>query len=459
LLLALVLVACALAPAAAAAAERYNVLLICSDDMRPALGCYGDAVARSPRLDQLAARAVRFDRAYCQYPLCNPSRTSFLTGRHPVTTGVLDNQAYFRAAHPDWVTLPEHFRRHGYATLRTGKIFHGGIDDRGSWDVGAEPDGATPPRQPTTAAERQQRVRRSDAIVVLPGDGATHNDYKTRQRAIELLGQHADKPFFLAVGFTKPHSPPTAPQSFFDLFEPAGMRLPKHFAARPQVGPGHPAAALTSNGDLFVNRPASQDEARAVLEAYYASVAWTDYNVGAVLDELDRLGLREKTVVVFWGDHGYHLGEWGKWSKHGSLYEVGTRVPFLIDAPGAAAAGSVVAKPVQSLDLFPTLCQLCSLDPPAGLEGASLAPLLADPAAAWDRPAYSVAGSRQKLGVAVRTERYRYAEWNAGRDGAMLFDEQADPDEQTNLVDDPALAAIRDQLQKLAREHAAKLVP
>jgi iduronate 2-sulfatase len=417
-----------------------------SDDMRPELGCYGHPVVKSPSIDALAKSGVRFDRAYCQYPLCNPSRTSMLTGRHPTTTGVLDNTVYFRDAHPDWVTLPQHFKANGYATLRTGKIFHGGIDDARSWTEGAEPAA----KKEAKKLDPKERQKRSDRIVVLDGDGESHGDYKTADRAIQFLRDNKGKAFFLACGFTKPHSPPTAPKKFFDRYDATALKLPANFAARPTVPDGFPKASLRQNGDLFIGRDATEEEARKVLQAYYASVSWTDWNVGRVVAELDKLGLRESTVIVFWGDHGYHLGEMGKWSKHGSLFEVGTRVPLIVAAPGAKAKGAA-AVPVQALDIYPTLCELCGLKPPAGLEGHSLVPLLADTAAKWDHPAFSVAGNAKNLGVAVRTAKYRYAEWAGGKQGAMLFDESADPHELKNLADDPKHRETRESLARLAR--------
>lgn len=440
----------AAAPAPAADGKKLNVLFLMSDDMRPDLGCYGHPMAQSPNIDALARAGVRFDRAYCQYPLCNPSRTSLLTGRHPTTTGVRENTTYFRDAHPDWVTLPQHFKNDGYASLRTGKIFHGGIDDPDSWTEGGEAK-----KKEAAKVDPKQRQAQSDRIIVLQGDGESHGDYKTGDRAIELLRKYKDKPFFLACGFTKPHSPPTAPQRFFDLYDAAKIRLPRDFAPKPTVPEGFPARSLTPNGDLFIGRDASEDEARKVTQAYWASLSWTDWNVGRVVAELDKLGLRDNTVVLFWGDHGYHLGEKGKWSKHGSLFEVGTRVPLVVAAPGAKGNGRAALPPVQTLDLYPTLCELCGLKTPAGLEGRSLVPLLNDPSAAWDHPAYTVFGTGKRLGVAVRTDKFRYVEYDGGSAGVMLFDEEADPSESKNVADDPKYAKVRAELSALAHKHAA----
>ncbi|HYP51928.1 MAG TPA: sulfatase, partial [Pyrinomonadaceae bacterium] len=341
-------------------AKRYNVLFISSDDLRPDLGAYGHALARTPNIDRLAARGVRFDRAYAQYPLCNPSRASLLTGRHPTTTGVMDNNKYFRALRPDTVTLPQHFKQNGYATLRAGKIFHGGIDDEPSWTEGGEPvnpaivnrgtnnqQPAQPAGRPTDPDESEgvtaglSRAAASDRIVVLKGEGESHGDYKTATRAIEYLERYKGRPFFLAVGFVKPHSPPTAPQKFFDLYDPARITLPPDFAERPAPPEGFPEPSVPRrNADLFIGRDASPAEAREMIRAYYASTSFMDAQVGRVLDALERLGLRDNTVVVFWSDHGYHLGEKGKWSKAYSLFEVGTRVPLLIAVPRGRAQSS-----------------------------------------------------------------------------------------------------------------------
>jgi arylsulfatase A-like enzyme len=432
--------------------KKLNVLFLMSDDMRPELGCYGHRSVKSPNIDALAKTGVRFDRAYCQYPLCNPSRSSMLTGRLPTTTGVLDNRIWFGAAHPDWVTLPRHFKDNGYAALRCGKIFHGGIDDADAWTEGGEArkfDGAEAPMPKVAGKDRQAQ---SDRIVTLEGDGQAHNDYRTADRAIAYLKKYRDKPFFLACGFTKPHSPPTAPRTFFDLYDPAKIPLPKDFAAKPTVPAGFPRRCLTPNGDLFIGRDATEDEARKVIQAYWASLSFTDWNVGRVIAELDRQGLRENTIIIFWGDHGYHLGEKGKWSKHGSLFEVGTRVPLIVCVPKTKQSGTSASKPVQAMDIYPTLCALCGLKPPSGLEGHSLKPLLDDVAASWEHPAFSVFGNAKRLGVAVRTERYRYVEYDGGAAGVMLFDEAADPSESKNLADDPKLAKVREELAALDRK-------
>lgn len=442
----------------AAAAERPNVLFFLVDDLRPELGCYGHPQVKSPNIDGLAKTGVRFERAYCQYPVCNPSRTSLLTGRYPTATGVMDNNTWFGTAHPDWVTLPRHFKNNGYASLRTGKIFHGGIDDVEAWTAGGEQrsfQGAT-----SNTKRPPNRQQLSDRIVALEGDGRSHNDYKYADRAIEYLREYHDKPFFLACGFTKPHSPPTAPQKFLDMYSHTPVELPIDFAARPAALPGFPPASITPNGDLFIQRDASPDQAREMTRAYWASLSWTDWNIGRVLAELDKQGLRKKTIIVFWGDHGYHLGEKGKWSKHGSLYETGTRVPLIVAAPDKAGNGQSSPRVIETLGIYPTLCELCGVTAPTGLQGESFAKLLDDPQAPSSRPAVSVYGKNDKLlGATIRNERYRYAEYDEGRAGVMLIDEQADPREQKNLADDPQFKSIRDQLAGQLHKQLPPLTP
>jgi arylsulfatase A-like enzyme len=426
----------------AADAPKYNVLFLAVDDLRPELGCYGNRLVQTPQIDALASTGVRFERAYCQFPLCNPSRTSMLTGRHPTTTGVLDNTLYFRNAHPEWVSLPQHFQASGYVTARTGKIFHGGIDDTAAWTIGGEERRAAKTRP-------KQNPANSDRIVKLEGDGEMHGDYRTATRAVELLEELQAKPFFLAVGFTKPHSPPTAPARLFELYDPAKSPLPPDFAALPTVPAGFPEASVPPrSGDLFIGREASAQAAREMISAYYASLTFTDVQVGRVLAALDRLKLRDRTIIVLFGDHGYHLGEKGKWSKHGSLFEVAARVPLIVCLPGAAA-GKSSPRTVQLLDVYPTLVELCGLPAMSGLEGQSVAPLLKDPQAAWPHPAYIVCKSGPAFGRSVRTERWRYSDWDEGAAGAVLFDEVADPHETKNLAGDPAFQETVAELKAL----------
>ena len=464
--------------------RKFNVLFLMSDDMRVELGCYGSMFhARTPNLDALAKAGVRFDRNYCQFPLCNPSRASLLTGRPPTKTGVLGNRTDFRSIHSDWTSLPQLFKENGYVSYRAGKIYHGGIDDPKAWTETGDSGGPTDdgrgapvgrtmvipstnaPPQPTNAPavlpQDLSRAAYSDRIVILDGNGEDHGDYHTADRTIEHLRKYKDQPFFIACGFVKPHSPPTAPQRFFDLYDAKKIKLTPDFAAWPAVPPGFPSAAIRKrNADLFIGRGASEAEAREVIRAYIASISWVDWNVGRVIAELDRLGLRDNTIIVFTVDHGYQLGEKGKWSKAGSLFEMGTRVPMLMAVPGAKGNGQSCYRIVESLDIYPTLVELCGLPQPAGLEGKSLVPLLNNPKAQWDRPAYSVWSEDGSTlhGVAVRTEKWRYAEYGPdGKNGAMLLDPHADPFEMKNLANDPQHAKVCAELSTLTRQYAANL--
>jgi arylsulfatase A-like enzyme len=448
----LVLTFASASPADDPPVRKLNVLFIAVDDLNTRLGCYHQPLVKSPNIDALARTGVLFQRAYCQFPLCNPSRTSLLTGRYPTTTQVMDNTRWFRSDRPDWVTLPQHFRAHGYVTARTGKVFHGGLDDIQSWDEGGEPHNPPPPRTPQ---ENERRREQADRWLAVEGEGENQPDYRTASRAIRLLEQYRQRPFFLAVGFVKPHVPLIAPRKYFDLYDAAEISLPPDFAPKPTVRAGVPATALTPNGDLFIGREATDAAAREAIAAYYASVSFMDAQVGRVLEALDRLGLRERTVIVFFGDHGFHLGEKGKWSKHGSLYEVGTHVPLIIAPPNLKTAGQACSRTVELIDIYPTLAELCGLPTQAQLQGQSLVRLLNDPQAAWEHAAYSFARHGRIVGRSVRTQRYRYTKWDQAGQQAELYDHDTDPHELVNLANDPQHAATQEMLQRLLAQAGA----
>lgn len=433
------------ATAALAQAKRKpNVLFFAVDDLNVRLGCYG-APVRSPNIDSLANRGVRFERAYCQYPLCNPTRSSLLSGRRPPTTGIWENLTWFRKRMPDVVTLPQHFRQSGYVTAQTGKIFHGGLDDDKAWDIGGTPLREPQPRTPTEQAERQKQA---DRWVDVADAGDSQPDYRTATRAIELLKQlkKQEKPFFLAVGFVKPHVPLIAPVKYFNLYDPEAIALPVDYAPKPTGDP----PAYRANFDLFIRREATPELARQAIAAYYAATSFMDAQVGRVLDALDRMGLRDSTVISLFGDHGWHLGEKGMWSKM-TLFEVALRAPLIVSVPGLRLAGEACSRIVEFVDLYPTLVEACGLPIPQGLEGRSLAPLLKKPWAKWNKPALSYLKRGEVLGVSVRTERYRYTEWDQGRKGAELYDHGRDPHEAYNLAQDPKHAQTVAKLKPLLR--------
>ncbi len=453
--------------------QKYNVLFIIADDLRPELGAYGVEGIKTPNIDALARRATRFNRAYTQYPVCNPSRSSFLTGRYPTETKVLNNNDYFRRIDPSTVTLPQHFKNNGYVTLRSGKIFHGGIDDQVSWTEGGEPTDpnitergnpnfrptrpaqSDPAQTPSPTAGVNTADRGSDRIVVLEGDGENHGDYRAATRAVNFLEKYKEQPFFLAVGFVKPHSPPTAPKKFFDLYDVNKIPLPVDFGTTPKALPGAPEISISPrNADLFIGRESPPDLSREMKRAYWASTSYMDAQVGRVLEALDKNGLRDNTIVVFFGDHGYHLGEKGKWSKAYSLYELGLRVPLLIAVPGQKAESS--KRVVELLDLYPTLAELCGLPKPERQSGASIASLVKKPNEKWDRHAYSVTVYGKSFGRSIRTSKWHYVEWDDGKSGSMLYAVEDDPHELKNLSNDPKYASVVSEMKAILAKKPAR---
>lgn len=431
-------------------APRWNVLFIVADDLNNDLGCYGNPVVKSPNIDRLAASGVRFDRAWCQYPVCNASRTSFLSGRRPDTTGVIDNSTPPRTHLKDAVMLPEHFRRNGYTTIKVGKIFHTGdaFEDPRSWDtdIRETKEAKNPPES--------QIIEKGEGVVLNAKDEDTWDGFVAR-KAAALMEQAArdGKPFFVAAGFRRPHTPYIAPKKYFDLYPPEKL------TPRPEP-PEHvkniPPIALTYNlGSERLPEP----RRRPVMSAYYASVSFMDAQVGVLLDTLDRLKLRDRTVVVFLGDHGYHLGEHGGlWHKM-TVFEEAARVPLIVAAPGKKPG--VSPRLVELVDLFPTLAELCGLPKPDGLEGLSFVPLLGWPGQPWKKAAFTVvshAGKVKggaeldptKLGRTVRTERWRYTEWFDG--SVELYDHDTDPHEFANLAHAPNNAATIAELKRMVAD-------
>ena len=473
-------VALAVVPAARAA-DRPNVLFIATDDLNMNVGCYGNTIVKTPNIDRLAARGVRFDKAYCQYPFCNPSRASMLTGQRPDTIGVYDLQTNLRSTSPNVVTLPQLFRQNGYFTARVGKIYHYGVpreigtdgmDDPASWDYTFNPRGRDKIEEDKihvlTRGTGSTTIGFAMAWLDMDGGDDEQTDAIGVTHAIDLLEkQQRDKPFFIGMGFFRPHTPFVATKRWFDQYPLNKIRLPDV-----------PAGDLKDIPDIALtirppNYGLSEKDLKDCVRGYYAAIGALDAQIGRLMAALDRLKIRDKTIIVLWSDHGYMLGEHTQWQKQ-LLFEESCRVPLIISAPGRVDAqsssekkgtGAVAPKPVELLDLYPTLVEMCKLPrPPQALEGKSLTPLLDNPAGAdWDRPAFSqVTRRRDKrlvMGYSVRTDRWRYTQWGKnGGEGQELYDHQNDPTEQTNLALDKSHGDVLAKMAALIEPHRAQFL-
>lgn len=447
----------------AAQRRKPNVLFISADDLNNDLGAYGRTLVKSPNIDRLAARGVRFDRAYNQFPLCSPSRTSLMTGLRPDTTRVYDLQRHFRSVLPDVVTLSQLFQRNGYYAARVGKIYHygnpgqigtDGLDDPKSWNQVINPKGVDKDEEKVLTNHTPSRgLGSSLSLYASPAPDEEHTDGKVAAETIKLLEQNKGRPFFIAAGFYRPHCPYIAPKKYFDLY-------PIEKIAAPQFSPDElaniPPAALWTNPPHF---GVGQQAQREAIQAYYASISFLDANVGRLLDALDRLKLADNTIIVFWSDHGYLLGQRGQWMKM-SLFEGSARNPLIIAGPGVVR-GRASGRTVELVDIYPTLADLCGLaDAPKNLAGRSLRPLLKNPNARWDKPAITQvqrgSGRNAFMGYSVRNERWRYTEWDEGKRGVELYDEARDPRETRNLANDPESAKIVAEMKKALQRARAQ---
>ncbi|MBS1786456.1 MAG: sulfatase [Acidobacteria bacterium] len=425
-------------------ARKPNVLLIIADDMRNELGNFAESLVQTPNLNRLAKRGMRFDAAYCQYPVCNPSRSSLLTGLRPDSTRILDNNTNFRTTVPDVVTLPQLFRQNGYRTTGFGKVFHRGLtmedlrtdmDDKASWDEARY-------FQTTPLGFKGEGRNLTDGKLAwchwLAAEGADEDqpDGQIAREAVQVLERFAEqkdaKPFFLAVGFHKPHDPFIAPKQYFDQYPPETLKLWQ----APNAAFDDPEIALPGGAFREAFNKFTDKERLEFLRAYLAGISFTDAQIGKVIDALDRLKLADNTIIVFFGDHGYHLGERGWWNKS-TLFELSARAPLIVSTPQMKAKGKVTTRLTEFVDIYPTLAELAGLKAPQKLEGRSFVPLLNNPRLKWKEAAYTQVQRGKLAGYSVRTERWRYTEWDEGRRGAELYDHQNDPHEYRNLANDP----------------------
>ena len=480
--------------ASSAQQKKMNVLFIASDDMSYDLNTFGNPDVHTPNFDRLAERGVVFKNAYCQAPLCGPSRASLMTGYYPDKTGVLDLGPTFREALPDAVTLAQMFKNNDYFTCRIGKIFHQGVpsqigqpghDDPVSWSMTYNPIGKD--------KTDEYKLQGGDAVMLGTYLAMDCNDDEVTDAisanvAISILrqrtgnqmisaygsygaGQVNPQPFFMALGFYRPHIPYMAPKKYFDMYPLEDIKLHENPANDWENKPDAAAWFLPPNAGT------TKEQQKKAIQAYYASISFVDAQIGKLLDALNEFDLLDNTIIVFWSDHGYNLGEHGQWQKQ-TLFEKSSKEPLLISVPGMST-GTRTDAIVQMVDLYPTLAELSGLTAPDDLVGHSLIPLLHDPNTEWDHPAFTiqartvnpraqegqskymfnpnVASDNPTIyGRSVRVKRYRYTEWDEGRLGAELYDYETDPNEFNNLADNPDYKELVDELAEILHKDFSK---
>ena len=448
--------------------ERPNVLMILVDDLKPALGCYGDSHAKSPNIDALAAKGMRFDLAYCNQAVCAPSRFTLMLGSHSTSTGLYGLGSHLRKTIPNAVTIPQHFAKSGYRTESLGKVFHVGHGNQGDPKsfsvqhfhekvieyVEEESTGGQLTREEAFFTNQRLGEIKSlpmgaafeapDVADEAYADGRVAAETIRRLRAAKTRREKDGTPFFIVAGFARPHLPFSAPKKYWDMHDVNSLPFPTH----QKFPKGSPIAAQKTDGEICnykpVPRPANtMDEKlkRTLIHGYYASTSYVDAQIGKVIQELDQSSLAENTIIVLWGDHGFHLGDLGIWTKH-TNYEQANRIPILFVAPGVTQPNTSTKQPAESVDIFPTLCELAGLSAPQGpqpIDGLSLVSVLKDPNVRVRDHAYH-AYPKKKLGQAIRTERYRLVQWKPINNQAAepefeLYDYDTDPLETVNLAD------------------------
>ncbi len=441
------------------AADRPNVLFLICDDLNCDIGCYGHAQVKTPNIDRLAARGVRFANAHCQYPLCGPSRASFMTGWYPDQTLIHRNAIFLRERAPRAVTLAEHFRASGYFATRIGKIFHynvplhigtGGHDDPYSWNQTINPRGRDVIDQDQVFSLRPGSYGGTLSWLAAEGTDAEQTDGIAATEAAKRLRDHADsgEPFFLAVGLYRPHTPYVAPKKYFDMYPIDQIKVPEVPEGYLATLPAPAAKSLTRKKEQVDLDPRL---ARQAIQAYYASITFADAQLGDILAALQQTGLEDNTIVLFTSDHGYHMGEHGHYQKT-TLFENATHVPLILAGPGVARGG-VAETMAEMVDFYPTLSELAGLPKPKSASGVSLVPAANDPQTLVRDSALTQFDS----GYSLRTAEYRFTQWGPdGRDGFELYDRRTDPAEMTNVADDPNYADVSRKLRQRLRERIAE---
>ena len=467
--------------------ERPNVLLILVDDLKPALGCYGDSVAKTPNIDALAARGMRFDLAYCNQAVCAPSRFTLMLGSHSTSTGLYGLGSQLRKIVPDAVTMPQYFAKHGgYRTESLGKVFHIGHGNHGdpqSFSVPhfhdkvieyldpASTDGGKLTREEAFFTNQKlgqiKSLPRGAAFESPDVDDAEYADGRVAAETIKRLRSSKERqikggtPFFITVGFARPHLPFSAPQKYWDLYDPSRLPMPE-FEELPADAPpvaGKRGGEITNYKPVPMRGQVGDELKRKLIHGYYASTSFVDAQIGKVINELDRLELADNTIVVLWGDHGFHLGDLGIWTKH-TNYEQANRIPILISAPGVTKAKSSTRQLAESVDIFPTLAELAGLPAPEGpqpIDGVSLVPVLKNPEARVRDHAYH-AYPKKKLGRAIRTERYRLVEWRGFGQPVTTAEYELD-DYKTDPLETHNLAAKKPDIVAELKQTLAKYPP
>lgn len=443
--------------------RKPNILFIAVDDLRPQLGCYSVKSMHTPNIDRLASQGTVFERAYCMVPTCGASRASLMTGIRPSRNRFVNYLTWAEKDAPGITTLNTQFKKHGYYTLSNGKVFHHPTDNAVGWSEPAwRPKGIPRYRRPDNRELQQQRQkqgrrRRGPAYESADVADDAYADGVVAKRSIDDLRRLKSKnqPFFLAVGFFKPHLPFVAPKRYWDLYHHERIQLPENYHV-PKDAPNesiHTFGELRAYAGIPAKGPVSEETALKLIHGYYACVSYTDTQVGKLLDELDRLGLADNTIVVLWGDHGWNLGEHTLWCKH-CCFETSMHAPLIVKAPDIEG-GKTTSGLTEFIDIYPSLCELAGLPLPDHLQGRSFVPLMKQPDHQWKAAAIG----RFRNGDTIRTDQFRFTEYRSSEDNflaRMLYDHRNDPGEDVNISERERRKPVVDSLTKELHERMGK---